>query len=70
MKKQSIENAALRLRGVEQILLHLSVSDYIIQAGDAELFQILMDDVRQARIKLDRALNEPLVQKQKKHFPK
>ena len=56
MDKQAIDAAAMRLRGVEQILLHLSVSDYIIQAGDAEMCQVLMEDIRNIRESLEQEL--------------
>ena len=49
MDKQAVESAAMRLKGVEQILLHLSVSDYIIRSGDSELFVVLMEDIKNIR---------------------
>ena len=57
MDKQAIDAAAMRLRGVEQILLHLSVSTYAIKDGDAEMFIVLMEDIRQIRELLEKMLS-------------
>lgn len=58
MDKQTIDAAAMRLRGVEQILLHLSVSDYIIRAGDAEMFIVLMENIKSIRYLIENELSE------------
>ena len=57
MDKQAVDVAAMRLRGIEQLLLHLSVSEYVIKAGDAEMFIVLMEDIRQIRELLEKMLS-------------
>ena len=57
MDKQAIDVATMRLKGIEQILLHLSVSDYIIRSGDAELCVVLMENIRQTRELLEKMLS-------------
>lgn len=55
---RKIEDAVMRLRGLEQICAHLGVSDYLRASGDAEIFVVLGESVASARRLLEESLEK------------
>lgn len=56
MNVKQIETALHELKGIEQILVHLSVSDYIVKSGGAEMFCLLRSRVAMAVECLERGM--------------
>ena len=52
----AIENAILRLKGLEQICTYMAVSDYARAAEDAEIFLVLGESICAIRESLEAAL--------------
>ena len=46
------DDIIMRIKGLEQICLHLSVSDYLRRAEDAEIFLILSNELQAIRADL------------------
>lgn len=55
---QKIEDAVMRLKGLEQLCTHLGVSDYLMASGDAEIFVVLGESVASARRLLEESLEQ------------
>lgn len=54
---RKIEDAVIRLRGLEQLCTHLGVSDYLMASGDAEIFVVLGESIVNIRKSLEESEN-------------
>lgn len=55
---RKIEDAVMRLKGLEQICTHLGVSDYLRASGDAEIFVVLWESIKDVREVLEESLEQ------------
>lgn len=55
---RKIEDAIMQLKGIEQLCTHLGVSDYLRASGDAEIFVVLGESIKDVREVLEESLEQ------------